>query len=188
MSNKTLLAALAQALTAAATSLLTVAESLPGDVAVGAPTPAPQVTPEQIAEVALDAEGMPWDERIHASTKTQTQKNVWTKRKGVDATVTEAVTAELREKYPAPVAAAPAAPVAPVVPMLTVPTLAPAAVTPYTELVDWLAKNTGPGKTLTDAWVTSAFESNGTTLAELAAPDKHELAGQFLTAFQGAVQ
>lgn len=34
--------------------------------------------------VELDAEGLPWDERIHAGTKTKTVKNVWKAKKGLD--------------------------------------------------------------------------------------------------------
>jgi len=35
----------------------------------------------------LDAEGMPWDERIHASTKTKTATGVWKAKRGVDKTL-----------------------------------------------------------------------------------------------------
>lgn len=44
----------------------------------------------------LDKDGMPWDGRIHASTRTQTAKGEWKKRKGVDPGVLAQVTAELR--------------------------------------------------------------------------------------------
>lgn len=44
----------------------------------------------------VDAEGIPWDERIHASTKTQTAKGLWKKRRGVDALTIANVENELK--------------------------------------------------------------------------------------------
>lgn len=43
----------------------------------------------------LDAENLPWDARIHASTKTLTTKGVWKQRKGVDPKVLSQVKNEL---------------------------------------------------------------------------------------------
>lgn len=74
-----------------------------GEVAA-APAPADTVTvmttdaPAPLGEV--DASGRPWDERIHAGTKTKTAGGMWKKRKGVDATLYEQVMAEIA---PAPV-------------------------------------------------------------------------------------
>lgn len=151
-----------------------------------------QVTPQQVKDAELDNEGMPWDERIHASTKTKTAKGIWTKRKGVNDATRDAVVAELRQQYPAdesadeaPAAAAPTAPtVAPpaAAPTISVPGAAP---TPYTELVDWLAKNTGDGKKLSKEWVEQQFSENGTSLAALA--DNNDHAKAFLDAFKGAL-
>lgn len=156
-----------------------------------APTPAAQVTPTQIANAELDKSGLPWDARIHAGTKTKTQKGDWTRKKGVDEAVLDAVVAELRQQYPAPVAApvatvtAPAAPVTASVPAISVP--APAApVTPYAQLTDWLAKNTGDGKPLTGAWVNEQFAANSTSLAALAA--NQEASAQFLEAFRDVLK
>lgn len=60
--------------------------------------------------VELDAEGIPWDARIHQSTKGKTAKGVWKQRKGLnDDAMIARVKAELRA-----VAANPAAAVAPV--------------------------------------------------------------------------
>lgn len=160
-------------------------------VATEAPAVAPQVTPEQVASAELDKDGLPWDERIHAGTKTKTQKGIWTRKKGVDDAVFDAVIAELRQQYPA-ADAAPAAVTPPVVPTApTVPTVpsinlpaAPAALTPYQELTDWLAKNTGADKApLTDEWVKQTFADNGTSLAALATDQ--DKAKQFLDAFRG---
>lgn len=164
--------------------------------AAATPTaPAAQVTPQQIANAEVDAEGLPWDGRIHAGTKTKTQKGIWTQKKGVDEAVRDAVVAELRQQYPAAAPAAtvtaPAAPAATVtapaapqvamsVPAISVPTAAPA--TPYAQLTDWLAKNTGEGKQLTAAWVTEQFTANGTSLPALAADQ--ELSAAWLEQFR----
>lgn len=44
----------------------------------------------------VDADGLPWDERIHSSSKKKTAKNVWARRKNVDDSVFDQVVAELR--------------------------------------------------------------------------------------------
>ncbi len=156
-----------------------------------APTPAAQVTPTQIANAELDKSGLPWDARIHAGTKTKTQKGDWTRKKGVDEAVLDAVVAELRQQYPAAAAAAPVATVtAPAAPVASVPAIsvpAPAApVTPYAQLTDWLAKNTGAGKALTAEWVNEQFAANSTSLPALAA--NQEASAQFLEAFRGVLK
>jgi len=46
--------------------------------------------------IEVDAEGTPWDERIHAGTKTMSVKNIWKKKRGVDDEVFIAVMAELQ--------------------------------------------------------------------------------------------
>jgi len=86
-----------------------------------APTPAsaqPPVTEEPAAEptgtngVELDAEGLPWDARIHASTKTKKADGCWKAKRGVSAELVQQVTAELRQLMalpaPAPATEAPA--------------------------------------------------------------------------------
>ena len=94
--------------------------------------PAPPITAAEqdeqntIEAGGVDAEGMPWDERIHASTKRRTQGGVWQRRKGVDDAVFAAVRGELRG---APVVA----PVAPVVP--TVPVVIPVVTVPIAPAV-----------------------------------------------------
>ena len=47
-------------------------------------------------EVERDKEGIPWDERIHAGTKTKTQAGIWTRRRNLDDATFDAVMAELR--------------------------------------------------------------------------------------------
>jgi len=52
--------------------------------------------------VELDTDGIPWDERIHASTKTTTADGKWRKRKNVDEVLYGQVHAELQELHAAP--------------------------------------------------------------------------------------
>lgn len=73
--------------------------------AVTTPTPAtapslPTAAPTPTDAVDLDATGLPWDERIHASTKTKKADGSWTKRKNLGVGVYDSVEAELRAKYP----------------------------------------------------------------------------------------
>lgn len=76
---------------------------------------------------STDSTGLPWDERIHASTRTQTAKGVWKKRKSVDDATMQAVEAELRGASQ-PQASAPAMPAPVAMPMMpVVPTAAPVA-------------------------------------------------------------
>lgn len=54
--------------------------------------PLPQAAPA----IVLDAEGLPWDERIHAGTKEKTAKGVWKARRNVnDAAAIQRVKSEL---------------------------------------------------------------------------------------------
>lgn len=52
--------------------------------------------PQQTSPVELDSEGLPWDKRIHASTKTKIASGVWKLARGVEPNIVEAVKAELR--------------------------------------------------------------------------------------------
>lgn len=88
----------------------------PGMVALTASGAAPS-TPA--SGVELDKNGLPWDERIHAGTKTKLKSGEWKAKKSVDAALVASVEAELRARMaatPAPVAAVPAVPAAPVAP------------------------------------------------------------------------
>jgi hypothetical protein len=97
------------------------APAAPSAPTVGiAPTAAP-------AGVELDSTGLPWDARIHASTKTKVASGAWTAKRNVDATLKAQVEALLRGT-PVAAPAAPAAPVAPpAAPVLPVAAAAPAA-------------------------------------------------------------
>lgn len=168
-------------------------DSLP-DVSDGAP---PKIAVADINNAQRDKTGLPWDARIHSGNKTINADGTWKKRKGVSDAIVDAVTAELRATCgmatgtgaaSAPTgtiipvadiaqltnqAIAPPAPVAVPVPAVIA---APAPVsTPYTQLCDFLAKNTGEGHALNDAWIAKFFEVNGTTLPALATDlDKSE--------------
>lgn len=96
-----------------------------------------------VADGALDADGLPWDERIHAKSKAQVAGDRWRKRRGVDDATVAMVEAQLRGAAapampsaapvtppPAPMALPPvpmtAAPVAPPMPIPDAPGTAPA--------------------------------------------------------------
>lgn len=121
---------------------------------------------EGAATGALDADGLPWDARIHSSSKTQTAKGVWTKRRGVDdATVTK-VTAELKAAVnPVPPLPGMVPPAAPATPAAPTPPTPPAPVAPpaYTELVKFVAANSydaesNPTGRITTEWLKSVLD------------------------------
>jgi hypothetical protein len=60
----------------------------------------------------VDSNGLPWDERIHSSSKALTDKGAWKKRRGTAAATVTAVEAELRARMqqPAPAPFVPPAP------------------------------------------------------------------------------
>lgn len=80
---------------------------------------APVAPMSPVSGVEVDAEGLPWDERIHAGSKTQTKGGNWVAKRGVnDGAFIAAVKAELRQLMAAP---APQSPVAPLPPPITQP-------------------------------------------------------------------
>lgn len=78
--------------------------------------PAAPLTPA--SNVELDSKGLPWDERIHASTKSKIASGEWKAKRGInDPSLVQRVEAELRQRMAGAVApAAPQAPQAPVAP------------------------------------------------------------------------
>lgn len=96
--------------------------------------PQPYVDPAPAAPVGveLDKNGLPWDERIHASTKTKTVDGAWKMKRGVSPEKVAQVEAELRARVAAPLA--PATPTAtagsPLPSASSVPPMAPGAVDP----------------------------------------------------------
>jgi len=89
------------------------------------------------ASVELDSKGLPWDERIHAGTKSKLKSGEWKAKKQVEAALVASVEAELRARVaasPAPAidaaavfAAAPGVPAAPAPFVPPAAPLAPAA-------------------------------------------------------------
>lgn len=67
----------------------------PPSAASAVPSPPPAaVTPGPVG--AVDAKGLPWDERIHASSRAKIADGSWRMKRGVQSHVIEAVEAELR--------------------------------------------------------------------------------------------
>jgi len=58
---------------------------------------AAMMTDEVPGEPKLDAEGVPWDERIHSGNKTITAKGVWQRRKNIADPTYHAIKAELKK-------------------------------------------------------------------------------------------
>ena len=92
--------------------------NVPNVADIGAGTlpvpPVPQTVPTPPAGITVDSEGLPWDKRIHASTKTRRQSDdTWKLMKGVSDHLVRSVKAELRQAMSAGVTA-PTPPVLPV--------------------------------------------------------------------------
>ena len=77
------------------------------------------------ASVELDSKGLPWDERIHASTKSKLASGEWKNKRGIPPERITAVEAELRASL-----GASSAPLAPAVAAAPLPPVAPIATTP----------------------------------------------------------
>lgn len=78
----------------------------PPAVSQAAPQPANVVAtaaPDAPVPAMRDTNNLPWDARIHASSRTQTKDGVWTKRKGVSGVEFARVSGELLSAAPAPV-------------------------------------------------------------------------------------
>lgn len=69
---------------------------------------------------ALDSDGIPWDNRIHAAAKTQCKDGTWKLRPGVDKSIVDQVRAELKgvQSIPTPTPQEIPAPVNPASPLL----------------------------------------------------------------------
>lgn len=105
------------------------AQSAPATTAPITTTLGPASLGAGAASVELDKNGLPWDERIHAGTKSKLKSGEWKAKKQVDPALVAQVEAELRARVaasPAHVAAVPAVPAAPVAP--AAPVVDPAAV------------------------------------------------------------
>jgi len=58
--------------------------------------PAPPAPPAASGGTDVDAEGLPWDARIHGETRAKTAKGLWKRRRNTDDAVWDAVRAELK--------------------------------------------------------------------------------------------
>lgn len=89
---------------------------------------APPAPPLPAGSVELDNRGLPWDGRIHASTRAKLQDGSWRQKRGTDAAYVTQVENELRAAQGAPAAPVPPAPTVPVAAVpAPPPTGAPAA-------------------------------------------------------------
>lgn len=156
------------------------------------PVPEPKPDPEAPAEdeepeseapagVELDAQGLPWDARIHAGTQAKNKDGTWRNKRGVDPELLESVTAELKRVQsmpigqPAPPPPPPAPPAPPAPPEPPAPPAAPEA-PPATapELLAWAART---GKTPAQCAAACKFiglvdaEGNGQISLVLSRPD-----------------
>lgn len=139
--------------------------------------------PVSSSSPAVDAEGLPWDDRIHSSNRALNADGTWRKRRGVDGLTVSQVEAQLRQvtahQSPAPevVFVQPTfAPTAPPAPVATVaPPPAPAApaglptqeqIKQFTMLMGSVAQAMQQGR-ITDAQVTQICNNHGVPMLAL---------------------
>jgi hypothetical protein len=136
-------------------------------VVPSAPEVPAAVAPTPLASGAeLDAQGLPWDARIHAATKSKVADGSWRALRGVDPALVPVVEAELRALMALPVPTPPDLPTPPVytlapdvkLPDLPVPD-APDAM-PFPEFVQWMMATIKSGA-LTMAQANEAIVSVG---------------------------
>jgi hypothetical protein len=156
---------------AASTNAAAAFNSAPASLAT---TAAPATT----APVTVDKNGMPWDERIHSSSKNFNADGSWRYRKGVDAGMKARVEAELgatmghttapvtvTEVAPLPGLATAAAATLPGLPPIPGATTVAPEETPYTKFVSFLTENTqspaNPAGRLTADWIKAALTQYG---------------------------
>ena len=101
----------------------------PVEVAAVVPPP----PPVEVAAGNRDSDGLPWDGRIHSSSRAKLADGRWRQRRNTDPSIVTEVTAELRAALsapPAPAAIVPPPPVSAVLPFPFPPIEEPAAVPP----------------------------------------------------------
>ena len=105
-----------------------VAPPPPAPLAVDPPAPASTSAP------ALDSQGLPWDERIHSSSRELIKDGTWKVKRGTPPDLVASVRVELRKLYPAPstvvAPVSPSAPTPPPVPAVVAPPPPPAPSAP----------------------------------------------------------
>jgi hypothetical protein len=132
------------------------------------------------SNVELDADQVPWDERIHASTRNKNADGRWKRKRNVDDATYNSIAASLKSTAAAPAAVAPslpsvaaAAPSLPPPPVAAAPSLppAPAQAPEYTDLVALLVSNTNgpdnPTGRLTAEWIEAALKGYGVVSGKL---------------------
>lgn len=122
-------------------------------------------------QVERDSAGLPWDQRIHSSSKEKNADGSWRARRNVDATTRAKVEAELKATIAAPVNIINTAPPIPAPPALPPLPVAPPANPVFTNFVGFLAQHTrsetNPTGRLTDEWVKQCLAANGVAGGEL---------------------
>ena len=93
--------------------------------AASAPVP-PAASPAPAGTVKIDSAGLPWDERIHASTRALIADGTWRKKRNVNLNYCSAIEAQLRAEAGLPAPAPPAPPAPPAAAVSTVTTFADA--------------------------------------------------------------
>jgi len=97
---------------------------------VASPSGAPPAAP---ATIQLDSKGLPWDSRIHASSKGQNGDGTWRGKRGVDDALIAGVEAELRKLMAIP---APPSPMPALTPGAMIPPPPPVAPAPAAPTAD----------------------------------------------------
>jgi len=142
------------------------------------------------APPATDSAGLPWDERIHAATKTTKADGTWKRRKGVSADEAAPIEAELRgaaqpAPMPMPAAEAPPVPVIPPMPVAqpepTAPVVPMVETLTFTEFMARLGPIMSAGKADMAYLQAVAAEMGLSSITDLNA--KPELIGQAISLF-----
>jgi hypothetical protein len=131
--------------------------------------PAPALGPALVTDNdRLDKAGLPWDERIHSSSRVKTADGLWRKKRGVDEAVVTQVEGELKAlmRIPAPVSATVqnSIPIPPVTIMTSVPAPPPPPAVDdrqaFVNLITLASQAIG-AKTLTQEQLTAAVVAAG---------------------------
>lgn len=127
---------------------------------------APPVPPAAPSTIQFDGTGLPWDARIHASSKTQNADKTWRGKRGVSAELVAGVEAELRKlmAIPAPIPSlAPSATIPPPPPPSSAPSVPTAdAQVEYVALVMQVAALVGANR-LSNEQLQKCFQAVGIT-------------------------
>lgn len=155
--------------------------SVPEAPAAAGAAQVPPPPPPATAAPSVDNTGLPWDERIHSSTKAINADGTWKKRRGVTPPIVAKVEAELRGGVvhmgaaapqvppPPPAAATDAAQVPPPPPAVpSAPAAAPAAPPSPLTLLQRLATAVGAGKLTVEDVIGECAKYGCANMGELA--------------------